>query len=333
MAGFSIARRVALSRIAPAGPFQKGFVFVSDFIPFEAESPNPVVVPPEKVKRRPSRFLGVISVLMLIAAFAGVFALQRQHAKQPPSTSNAAAILAKAADAPLNDASFTMTAKFGGTMGATTTAFTMKGTGTTTRVPFRMDVNLQIDLGIGSATNIEEIVDNSGLYMKMPTFTGTQSASKPWFKLALGGASGLGIDGNNYLDFHKLTNGKLIGEEIINGQKTWHLRAAFNNTNAPFSPSEAATATAVAGKAGIANFAVTEDVWIIEANSFPAQLTIHEGVNTVAKQANSAAPADVAVDETMTFTAWNSGITIALPPPSQVSEGFPGLSPTVTPKP
>jgi len=223
-----------------------------------------------------------------------------------------------------------MTSSFSGstTSSGTTLTTTMTGTGAITAHPFRMHIILHTKEG-GLAgvkpmvVTTEEITDGTDVYIKLPQLPG-QKTKKPWMKIAfgsLGGATG-SISSGDVLDFSQLQHAIYVGEETINGYQTWHLRAPLANLLSGTNP---ATATEVAGLMHGITIHFVEDLWIREDTHFPVEIVINESSSFNSTSLGQTPTSGIAgsfsmnMVETMVFTTWNTGITIALPPASQVA--------------
>lgn len=219
-------------------------------------------------------------------------------------------ILNKAASAPLHAANFTLAANVNGSVAGFAASTTVTGNGKLTTNPNRVDALVQSPgiAGFG-AINTEVIQDGSDIYTK------NGSATKPWTKNSGILANLPGLSFTDLLDYQKLHNAQFIGEDTINGHKAWHLRAGLSDLIT--GSSAAATATAISQQSGAQN-SLTEDLWIREDTYFPAQLTLTTKTSLASAGAGTAISGTINTDETLTFTAWNTGITITVPPPSEV---------------
>lgn len=286
--------------------------------------------PPTEPKRRGALF-GALAVVGLLVAFLLAFLLVRggfNGATKTPTAfhpTDAAAVLAQASKAAPKDVSFT----FDGAMKSSGFTFTMKGTGEIVLEPFAGHLTMTTDLGnlgIGTgnntATTIEEIITSDTIYIKEPALSSITNA-KPWIKSPNIGsldASSYGL-GDNFLDYQKLINPKLIGEEVIDGKKTWHLQTTFDS-----------------GDLSISGITSTEDIWIDQETSYPAKVVLHMGLSTkgflpTAEPDSTPLPdlGDISIDYTYIFTKYNSGVTITPPPADEVGDITDLLTPTPEP--
>jgi hypothetical protein len=294
--------------------------------------PVPVALPPVTTRRGPlGIILAAVSVLVLVAAF-GALLFFHAHAPGTNTTvqqAQAQAILNGAAQVHLRDTQMNVTlttsSDTAGTTSSAPLALTETGNMAITSKPFRIRLILHISLpgslyGNTSETT-EEIITSDAIYIKFPPLLNQSHKTKPWIKVSLGSAlGGSSLDDSGFLDFSRLTHPQLIGEEVINGRKTWHLRATLGDV-LNGNPSEDATATAIAGTGLVQNLKLVEDLWIIEANSFPAQIKLHESATTrsYGTPTSGLTVVPISIDETYVFTSWNTGLTIALPPANQVT--------------
>lgn len=212
-----------------------------------------------------------------------------------------------------------------------TSSLTMDGSGAITKTPSRMHMivhSSSTGLGSSATTDFEEIIDASGIYIKEPLLT--KDPTKPWVKIDLQGLTGStsGLSSSNYLDFSQLSNQQIVGEDIINGEKAWHIHTTLASILDNGTPGPSATLTTVAQQLGATISTFTEDVWIFEGTYYPAKIAVHESasldspMSTATPNPLGSYSSSSTLDETLLFTAWNSGVTIDLPPPSEVSSGL-----------
>ncbi len=282
----------------------------------------------------------VVALALLISAVAfarGAFS----------TTPTATDILNNASKANLKDATYSIADNLAITFtasgsGGTPTTLNLTGTGKMTKSPARNDVSVSIPL-FGSQNTIEIITDGANLYVNLGDLGGlfgsggNNPAKGKWIEVSLQGQQLPSLQ-----DYSHLKNVKLVGSEKINGKDTWHVQGTLSLDNGTPNPSVSATATAVATSAGLTTQPVTEDLWFLKDSYFPAKLLVHlsatvanvPGFGGSGGAKGSSGPAQIVNDATLTFTAWNSGITITPPSPDQVITlpGIPGL-PTPTPTP
>jgi hypothetical protein len=96
-----------------------------------------------------------------------------------------------------------------------------------------------------------------------------------------------------------------VGDETIAGHDTYHIHADLS------SQINGAIATATPADTSAQ---VTEDLWFSKSKYYPIKILLHAGGDS----GSSATSISAKIDETFTFTAWNTGISISLPPPDQV---------------
>ncbi len=223
----------------------------------------------------------------------------------PPS---ATMIVQRAEQAPLHDATFTFT--LNGSASSTTTTAATTGTGRLTTHPNRTDLTFPAIQFQGITTSAEVIIDASSgnYYVKVP-------ALPQWLKL---NPSALGVDVGvvSITDYSALQNLTFIAAETVNTIPTWHVRGTAQVANA--------------GPGGSGTVTRTEDLWFRQSDYYPVKITIQDVANgstggpastpnptTTPTATATLAPtvaAQVVLNETFTFTQWDSGITIALPP-------------------
>ncbi|MBA3825907.1 MAG: hypothetical protein H0X24_18655 [Ktedonobacterales bacterium] len=291
--------------------------------------------PAEPPKRR-NPFAAITALVLAIALIGGFGTTLYLHSHAAPhpvdgDPAQAVRILNHVGQSNLRDTSFTLT----GTSNIAfvlqgkpqTTSTTLNGTGVITKSPARVHITLRssvVGLGVGGS-EIEEIIDENAVYLKEPFLT--KDVTKPWLKLDVKGMAGStsGLTGSNYLDFSQLQQQQVIGEDIINGKKAWHVHATLGSILASATPGVSATFTAIAQNLN-ANITYSEDIWIFEDSYYPAKISLAESAN-FASAISTATPnptgaSSFRIDETVQFTGWNTGVTIPLPPPSEISSGF-----------
>lgn len=173
----------------------------------------------------------------------------------------------------------------------------------------------------GSATQVEEILLDGDLYMKMPELT-AQSGGKPWIRISLskmGKAAGVNMgalmDESSQTD--PATNMKMltaskdahkIGAQTINGVSTTHYAGTYSMRAAMAKlPAEKQAAMKKAmDTSGIDK--MHYDVWV-DGQSLPRKLMIA-----------TAAGATTQMTMTMTYTDFNKPASIKRPPADQVTD-------------
>ncbi len=302
----------------------------------------------------------LLAVIVVLATTLIVMARNNAAASMTPSQ-----ILDHAKQVHLTDATYgfqgqlslNLGSLLGGASGAganSNTGFALTGNGKFTANPARNDISVSAAL-FGSQTTLEVLTDGSTAYLKGLDSLFGASGSGKWVKVSLGSASVSATDFASAYDH--LQNATLIGTETINGHQTWHLRGTLDLSGATSaSPGASATATAVAKQFGLSSTSTaTEDVWIEQNTYYPVRIAIDANLSVsfalpaggipglpTATPKPGAAPSatatatptnlGVAINATATFSAWNSGVTITPPSPSQVTtlptsaQGIPGLS-------
>ncbi|HUY79742.1 MAG TPA: LppX_LprAFG lipoprotein [Ktedonobacterales bacterium] len=226
-------------------------------------------------------FSGAVIALVMISAtaLAGCGVNIGGVTLERPSAST---ILATAEKQTWKDATF----KFTVAVTSTSATGTSTGTGTVTTHPQRSDIHATTSSSLGNQTD-EVITDGSTAYVKTP-------GQSKWLKItgnpsSLSGAGG--ISPTSPVNFGSLQNVTFVGAETVEGYKTWHVKGT--------------TAQTVSGKTVTSNI----DVWVRQDNSYIVQVKSH----------SVESGATGAVDTTITFTKWNTGVTITPPPASDVT--------------
>jgi hypothetical protein len=239
-----------------------------------------------------------------------------------------------ASSATVKDLTFTM--KFTVSMNLSSSSLgkqqfteTMTATGKETLAPRRtqMDMAMAMDVpglsGLtgGQALTMNTIVDYDSQtgYIKSPLFDSLLKASsdapETWYKMSFASVGGLGADTSMYIDYSKLKNAKLIGSETINGVAVWHLRATEDiEQSAP--GLGAISARTTAGGVGLN---ATTDYYFRKDNYRPVKVLI-AGTDTLSGSGTPSASGagTMTMNSEMDFTSFNTGISISLPPPSEV---------------
>jgi hypothetical protein len=310
--------------------------------------PPPPVVPVASGGRNGNVRNILIAAVAAVAAVALLISAVAFARGSFNSTPTAGAILSSASKANLKDASYAIADNLAITFGAANsgnapTTLNLTGTGKLTKAPARNDVSLSIPL-FGSQNTVEVITDGSKLYANIGALsslfggTGKDPTNGKWIEVPLGNEPLPSLQ-----DFSHVKNAKLIGSEKINGKDTWHVQGTLNVDTGTPNPGASATATAVATSAGVTAQPVTEDMWFLKDTYYPAKFVVHisasaanlPSIGGTGGSAATSGPAQIVNDATLTFSAWNSGITITPPSPDQVISlpgGIPGL-PTPTPAP
>jgi hypothetical protein len=268
-------------------------------------------------------------LLLLLAALLGVLSLAAcgtsSRGATPTATPDANAILQQAANADYTDVTFNLT------LTTTASGQTINGTGSgaITKSPARAQLTLTIPITANGQTTqikVETVADSAT--KTLYTHTTTNGIVGRWTKSSLsnGSSSGTSVDVNSLTSVAAYANAKVIGSETLDGVAVWHLQAnpgtapaatatavatiattktatpTKTPTKTPTVSAASATKTAAAGatQTAIAN-ATTVDIFIRKDNSRPVKISSHvaiTGANT---------------DVVLTFTQYNSGVTITLP--------------------
>jgi len=219
--------------------------------------------------------LAIVGLLALAACSAPILSSAGPTGPATP-TPDAGAILQRAIAADYRDASYTLTFS-GSALGQSVAG---SGAGRATKSPSRTDTTVSgsVDLsgtkGPFTAKTITDVATNA-LYTSV---TGLGYNGK-WTKSALSGsASKAPIDLRAFTSLDAYKNAKLIGAETLDGVAVWHVQASQSTSNGP----------------------VTADIYIRQNNGYPAKITGHLG-------------GLISADATVKFTAFNSGVSVALP--------------------
>ncbi|MBA3824813.1 MAG: hypothetical protein H0X24_13075 [Ktedonobacterales bacterium] len=264
----------------------------------------PVAAPRPRDWRGLVRVLGGIAALAVIVAAAFFI-----HALLNPPPANdpvrGKAILSRAEAANPQDMTFTVAGTVGATVAGAGFSTPLNGSGQVTRQPQRLHLALSAQSPLGGALTVEVIEDATTYYLKTAGL-GSTDPNQPWTKTTTSPGDGIGgIAFTQFLDYRYIQNPIYVGDETIAGHATYHIHADLS--------SQINGAVATATPTGT-SAKVTEDLWFNKSNYYPVQIVLHAGGDA---QANTTAIAAKA-DETFTFTAWNTGVTIALPSPDQV---------------
>lgn len=303
--------------------------------PFIELPPSELQTPVAKKRSGVRAILFTLAGMLVVAMLTvgGVLIVVAKNTPKPPPT--LASILQQATAAMPQDASFTLENTSSTSIGSLSITLKHTGTGDIGNAPFQLHVTLNDGSSDGatSFTSNETIVQAGTMYIKLPQFPNIPGfknpfGSKPWVKLPyadLSGTSGTnplaGFTVENYLDYQRLTDVKLIGSATIAGKATWHL----HGTLASAAPTNSSFGTTAASN--------SEDLWVLKSSYLPAQMTFH-AATALTTGGTGGTSLTISSDETVTFIRWNSGVLISVPSSDQVSDGFSGLlPPTPTPAP
>lgn len=225
----------------------------------------------------------------------------------------AMSILQHAQNAGLRDATFTLTITGNGslTTGATSsgsaTPFTAAGKGKLTTSPKQVQIAFDSLAIAGLATPADVISTNQKIYVKIPELG-------KWISLDSSQAVGLNTI-NDVLGYALLQNAQLLGTENVNGVQAYHLRSS-----APLATTETNDASGTATH--------TTDLWLRQDTYFPLKMVTHvtaQGNGSLSNtggtpQAGNGTPVagSTTLDQTIIFTAWNTGVTISPPSASEI---------------
>lgn len=211
----------------------------------------------------------------------------------------ASGIISKAQSAHPKDATFTLNYTINGTSNGTTINSQLTGSGELTSTPPRSHLTLSGTV-IGQTITSETITDGTTEYNK--TTAPSLPSDGKWTKTTVSST-----DPSADLSFSSLYTGiknpKLIGTETVNGNNTYHISGTpIEDTPAAGTPAATSTTTS------------TEDVWIRTDNFYPAKFSI------TGSDAAGSGIVDIGTSSiVITFTKWDSGVTITVPSPDQVS--------------
>lgn len=204
-------------------------------------------------------------------------------------TPTAAQILQSASNVSIKDMAFTFTL----TMTASGQTTNASGSAELTKTPSRVEMSISVPVS-GTPISFMFIAD-AATNISYAKF-GPNSLGLPttvWYKISIGSALGsltsLGNLASSYANYSSLTNTTLVGSDTINGVAVWHIHGTDTS---------GATPTAGTTPTG----STTVDVYFRKDNYYPVQATITGG----------------GLNMTITFTGINTGLTIALPPASEV---------------
>lgn len=169
----------------------------------------------------------------------------------------------------------------------------LKGTQSITTQPARADIVLGTSL-LGITFSTESITDGNFDYVMVTTSSNSSSTTPLWQKCPAN--SPQAGTGNPNLNLTDLQHPILIGMEKVGTFQTYHIQG----TLAPTTPTPGTTAGA-------------EDLWIRIDNFYIAKLVVN------ATLPSYSILTQVAVQATIVFTKWNSGLTIVIPAPNQTT--------------
>jgi len=250
--------------------------------------------------RASARGSGRFVALGAILALLGMGVLAGCSVGVPSVTApSASSTLDKAKHPGWKDATFTFTSKVQGASSLGPVTSNETGNGKLTTNPQRSDITYSGSSVVGSTqlpSSGEIITDGTTAYIK-PT------GQTLWTKLSdanVGNSAGGAAVGAGLTSLTNLQNIQFVGVETINGVSTWHVKGDTAGS---------ASASGVSGSA-----TGTVNLWVRQDNFYPVQIVVHQDVT--GSQGNGT------VDETVQFTAWDTGITITPPPANEVTTGL-----------
>jgi len=238
-----------------------------------------------RTRRRIIHSSVLIAFVLLAAALAGCGALNVGGAKAT-ATPDAATILQRASTASYKDATFTLTLST--LISGTTTTGT--GSGALTKLPERAKLTLIIPFTLAGTTNTVtfDIVVDKATDSTYTRITGLPVGSDKWTKTTTSSdVSGSPVNVSSLIDVDKLKDAKLIGVETVDGVKVYHAQATGSTT------------TTTAGSTPTTSDSTT-DIYVRTDNYRVQKISSH-------------ITGDTASDVSLTFTAYDTGVTIDLP--------------------
>lgn len=238
------------------------------------------------------------SLVFALLATISVLALAACGGSAATKPLTAADIIKNAQNSNLKDTTFD--AAFAITTSGIALNFT--GTGKATQSPNRSEIVYTVSI-LGQSITSDTITDGNDTYTKTTPGTTTE-----WVKTTGSSGSSLGVNSSDLTDFSQLSNATLVGTETVNGYQAYHLKGTVPDSTPTPGPTPSATSTP-------STSSTTEDLWIRTGNYYPLKVLV--------TLADSSASSGSATTGTVTFTfkTWNTGISIALPPANDVTNG------------
>ena len=171
---------------------------------------------------------------------------------------------------------------------------TLTGNGKFTQLPVRSEVILTSTIS-GTTITVDDITAGGYDYIKTTPYYLTKYTQTP-----AGNNSTLGVGGGSINNIEKLNDPTLMGTETVDGYQTYHLRG----TLAAPTP-EANTSTP--------SIPFTEELWVKTLDFYPVKAVL-----TATSTADGQSPTVVI---TVIFLLWNAGLTVNVPPPSEIENG------------
>jgi hypothetical protein len=246
-------------------------------------------------RRRPRASLtalGAIAAILVVAILAGaLFALHGGLSSLTPTPPlpSASEVLSNALLNLPKDASFTVSLK-GENPDPT------PGTGKLTTSPMRQEILSGLSASQPTG-RFRDFTASGSYYYKNPGEANWNKANADDF-FAGDNAEAMVLF-INFVDYRQLQAVTVIGAETIGGAPTWHLRGTLPLTG---------VAQQAAAAFNLKSDVATEDLWVRQSDAKPAKLMFFFPRDT------SRNP--IATDFTMTvsFTTWNTGLTLPVPP-------------------
>ena len=247
-----------------------------------------------------TRFLAKRQFLTLGLIVCGLVTFAACGAASSTAPLSAADIISKAQNAHPKDATFTLSLMVNGTSNGTAVNTQLTGNGELTRTPPRSHVTLNATIS-GISVTVEDITDGTTQYNK--TTSPSLPSNGKWMKTTVSSTDPSNVSfGSLYTN---IKNPKLVGTEKVNGNDAYHITGTpIEDTPTAGTPATSTTSTA------------TEDIWVKTNNFYPVKLSI------TGTSASGSGLVDTGTSNTVvTFTKWDSGVSIAVPSPDQVSAG------------
>jgi|SRR5579883_2001071 hypothetical protein len=227
--------------------------------------------------------------------------------------------------AAVQDLTFTMTMnmeiKLSSTsLGTSDIKETANATGKETLKPRRSQMDMTMALeGQNMTTSVIVDFATSTGYLKMSGLSALfGNSGDKWYKISYGALGSFGADTSMYMDYSKLKDATLVGSETINGVAVWHLRAKEDfNQSLPGATGATGTTGATGASNSTSNLNATVDYYFRKDNYRPVKVVI--AVSDTLSNLGT-----MKLNTEMDFTSFNTGVTIALPPASDVTS-FPDV--------
>jgi hypothetical protein len=272
--------------------------------------PDMPVVKPSR--QRAAIIAGVVALVVIVAAFGGVFYLHSRSA----NASTAQDVLNAAANAALRDAAFRISGQLGTTLSSSSSySVTFSGSGQLTTSPSRLhylftatSTGKSGPIGGTSPLGTSEIIaDGNTLYTRTSDST-SSSNSGEWIKTTIrSGQAGNVLNffySTAFLDYKQLSDPQLIGDETVDGHQTRHIHVTI--------PTSTLLQQIPASERQQISLRASEDLWIARDTSYPVRVTQSLTLSESGISFNGVS-IGLTGNLTMDFTSWNTGLTIPLP--------------------